>query len=427
MNRKKRKQQALKNKQRSSSHSTPMKKVTQGLIFSGALNIALATCLIYYATRPKESQPFSREPYQPKVVAQMSSLSASSDLAQLVEDYRHLDFESLVRLLKDSREVHTGLSQRELALATLVSQYDFDLNRALSGEHYQIEPLVYGPGLQDRLALHRGLEDSAYKHILSFLKVEQWPFTAEGLFKKLASGVKEDSLKKAFFLTKEYVYFEALFSSLDLKKDELLELILEGSWEHLSHFAASQPTASDFNLKTRMRILCQYLDHASTKAAELILRLDANYALQTLSDEKVVALMGLLEHRTPTNENFVLNLALGKRSGWVKQEACRLIFYYAQREFKEPFNYQEALDFIAQEYDLSPQSTFSQSIPTRNETESLVSSSFTQTEKNQTYVVQKGDCLSKIAKMHGVDVSALKRVNDLNEDLIQVGMRLIIP
>lgn len=44
-----------------------------------------------------------------------------------------------------------------------------------------------------------------------------------------------------------------------------------------------------------------------------------------------------------------------------------------------------------------------------------------------TYVVKKGDALSKIARRNGVSVKALKEANNLTSDNIRIGQKLVIP
>ena len=43
------------------------------------------------------------------------------------------------------------------------------------------------------------------------------------------------------------------------------------------------------------------------------------------------------------------------------------------------------------------------------------------------YEVQKGDCLSRIAKKYGIKISALREANKLQGDKLKVGQKLIIP
>ena len=71
----------------------------------------------------------------------------------------------------------------------------------------------------------------------------------------------------------------------------------------------------------------------------------------------------------------------------------------------------------------------------RNFTKHIVFSSFAlpfltllpQISSASTYIVKKGDTLSKIAKANGTTVSKIKRSNQLKSDLIIVGQKLILP
>jgi len=48
-------------------------------------------------------------------------------------------------------------------------------------------------------------------------------------------------------------------------------------------------------------------------------------------------------------------------------------------------------------------------------------------ETKKIYTVQKGDYLSKIAEKFKVNIDELKRVNNLKNDIIYPGQKLIIP
>ncbi|MGB9677718.1 MAG: LysM peptidoglycan-binding domain-containing protein [Candidatus Ratteibacteria bacterium] len=52
---------------------------------------------------------------------------------------------------------------------------------------------------------------------------------------------------------------------------------------------------------------------------------------------------------------------------------------------------------------------------------------FKKDENQKIYVVQKGDCLSKIAEKFKVSISELKRINNLKKDIVYPGQKLIIP
>jgi len=433
MSRKKRKLRALRVKEEVSRDQNSTRRLTGGLVFSGALNIALATSLIYFAVKAKDTPPPS------SFTSSMESgfvldLSREISLQSAMEQYLSLDFESLVALLKKKDSVEGGLSQRDLALSTLAFKYDFDAKRALLGQETETNAFPLDPNKEVTMPIYMGLTDAQYRLVHSFLKTEQWPYTSSGLFNRITEGQSEKSLKEAFFLTKEFMLLEALFCPISLPKEDLLKLMTEGPWNLVQNFVDSKPLVENFSNPLRIHFLCQYLDSASDEAASLILKVDPEYALNKLSDDKVVALLGLLENKTELTQNFVLHIALGSRSDWVKQEACRLLYHYSNREFIHPFNYQSALDFIAHEFDLCPNESPALDIyPIQGEQESsmtiqimeqpLVSSA----EPHRIYTVQKGDCLSKIAKKHQIEIKELKAANHLDNDLIQVGTTLLIP
>ncbi|HKM16520.1 MAG TPA: N-acetylmuramoyl-L-alanine amidase [Marinospirillum sp.] len=50
-----------------------------------------------------------------------------------------------------------------------------------------------------------------------------------------------------------------------------------------------------------------------------------------------------------------------------------------------------------------------------------------QYKQSSSYTIRRGDTLSEIARRKGVDISELRKMNDLNDDVIQVGQRLRIP
>ncbi len=49
------------------------------------------------------------------------------------------------------------------------------------------------------------------------------------------------------------------------------------------------------------------------------------------------------------------------------------------------------------------------------------------TDRDDVYIVRKGDTLFSIAKSYGVTVESLKKINNLISDIIQPGQKLTIP
>ena len=420
MGRIKRKQKGLLSQKQPGMGNLGSKWTTQGLAFSVALNIALMTSLIFNVVKSKKTT--SKGSF--KKTEMISHLPSTSSLEGVLVQQMDKNYLELLSSLSDTSHVEDGFSVRDTALSVLVHQYDLDLERALLGQEVKVRLLPIqkeGDSVYD-YPLISGLEDSEYKLLNNFLQNERWPQTSFGLFKKLAQGSADETLKSAFYLSKEFMYIDALFCSLSVPKEILLDILLQGTWNSLDQFTQEHHGLQEFSNPLRIHFLSRYLDFASENAARLILEIDAEYALKKLSDTEIVSLIGLMSKKTQLSENFALHLAVGKRSDWVRREACRLIYYYSGQDLPEPYNYQESLSYITQKYQIAPIETFAPTISTAIEKDFMALS-----EPQKVYVVQEGDNLWKIAKKNKVHLDDLKAANHLDSDLIKVGMTLVIP
>lgn len=421
MSRIKRKQKGLLNQKEQGGIGFGSNWITQGLAFSVALNIALITSLVFNVVKSKKISTRSGS----KRTHMISHLpSASSSLEGVLKQQIDKNYLTLLNSLGDDSQIEDGFSVRDIALSVLVHQHDLDLKRALLGQDAEVRTLSLKK--EDNSSydypLISGLSDVEYKLLNTFIQNEKWPQTSFGLFKKLAQGSSDESLKNAFYLTKEFMYVDALFCSVSVPKEILLSILLEGTWNSLEQFTKEHHEIQQFSNPLRVQFLTNYLDVASVNAARLILEIDAEYALKKLSDSQIVSLISLMDKKTQLSENFALHLAVGKRSDWVRREACRMIYHYAGQELPEPYNYEEVLSFISQKYQIAPIETFAPTISTSMEKEFMALS-----EPGKVYIVQDGDNLWKIAKKNKVHVDDLKAANHLGSDLIKVGMTLIIP
>lgn len=410
------------------ANPSPMKWVTQGFIFSMALNIALLTSLVYNVIKQKHPhQEIAYQTAQQKAKVDSENLTLSKTISQ----YFSKNYPDLITLLQDSRHIEDGLSYRDIALSVLCQKFDFDLNRALLGQNVSVRKLKIQsePSKSLEIPFYLGLGDAQYKLVNTFIQKEQWPFTSHGLYKMLVQGNSDESLKNAFYLSKEFMFIDALFCSLSVSKEDLLSIVLHGPWEIMDSFAKNHSQIQDFSNTMRVQLLSQYLEYGSNMAAKLILDVDPELVLKKLTDNQLIALLGQLENRSNLTENFALHLALGNRSEWVKKEACRLLYHYSDANFPEPFNYKESLDFLTEKYHVQPIEILSQHVEKMFQPQevAVVTSSNSNSVKQKTYVVEPGDNLWKIAKRNQVDLKQLKSVNKLESDKIKVGMTLIIP
>ncbi len=420
MSRIKRKQRGLLSQKREKKEGGSSKWAVQSLVFSVALNVALLTSLIFNAVKFKG-------PIEKYTTTHPISQAPSTDLSQSLENtlmqFLSLDERALINLLGSKVSLEDGFCECDIALSVLRNQFDFDLKRALLGQEFKERFILISnqESLNVSYPIVSGLTNSQYQMVETFAQNELWPLTSQGLYKKLAQGLEDTSLKNAFYLSKEFLYVEGLFRSLSVPKEVLIKIILQGPWEILEGFTNERAAASDINNPARLKWLCKYLDFGSELAAQLILEIDPEHALKKLSDNQVVALLSLLEKRSNLSENFALHLSVSQRSDWVRQEACRLLYHYASRPFPEVFNYEEALQYISQKYQVQP----SENIPQLSTQPVIVAEPPENSQKH--YTVQDGDNLWKIAKKHQVKLDVLKAANGLDSDLIKVGKTLIIP
>ena len=406
MSRTKKKQNGLQSQKEFKESSTYSKRMTQGLIFSVALNLALLTSVVFNAVKGKESH--SKYKSTSQYIAQANENSSSLEHALIEKSEKKL--QELVGQLGNDMHIEDGFTQRDIALSVLSHQYDLDIDRALMGQTpiMRYIPVQGAVGNTYDYPVFSGLTDMQYKLIQTFVKNEKWPLTSSGLFQKLTQGLNDESLKSAFYLSKEFMYIEGLFCSLGVSKEILLNTVLQGTWESLSEFIANHNQIQDFSNSLRIQFLSQYLDVGSEYAARLILEIDAMHALKKLDDSQIVALLGLLEKKSSLTENFALHLAIGHRSDWVRQEACRLLYHYADLGLPEPFSYQEAMGFIGHKYQIDPSHMLAAATidaPAAFESPS--------SEPSKVYVVQDGDNLWKIARKNKVALDDLRQVKSL--------------
>lgn len=419
MSRIKRKQKGVTQQKHLKNVLKNTKWVIQGLTFSVALNVALLTTLVFNSVKAKrEGKGHVKEN---QWVSKKNAPLSLTDLAHL---YQGKNYQELVEMLEDETPLEEGYLTRDLALSVLYQKFDLDVERALLGQGIPVRHIpISDTANSEPFVLISDLTDQQYGLIQNFIQNERWPLTSHGLFKRLLQHPEDESLKSAFYLSKEFMYIDALFCSLSISKEVLLDILLSGEWKIISNFVENFHGTQDFSNPLRINFLSSYLELGSNLAAKLILEIDAQYALKKLSDSQVVALLSLMEQKTNLSENFALHLAIGNRKDWVRKEACRLLYHYSNKELPEPYSYQDAIGFLTQKYQIHPIETFAPAASFTVEEKEYIASS----EAHKIYVVQEGDNLWKIAKKHKVGLEDLKELNHLNSDLIKVGMTLVIP
>jgi LysM repeat protein len=461
-----------------------IRKLTIALIISGALNIALAGLFFYWIIKERPPTPY----YELKPAAtqeQQGSLATDKNSAELIEEFKQISFESLLNALTNSQHVENGYTQRDIALASLVAFHHFDLERALA--HWplpsQKRTIIYyrhKDGQKIPLNIYPGLTEIHFKEILSFIQTERWPFKNKGLFLMLQKK-QDPSLVDAFCITPEFLSVELLFARGEyaVDKTELLQMLLEGDWNHLSAFAEHQKASQDLSNPHRQRFLLDYIEKNSKTAAHLLLKIEGNSASIRLDDAHVILLLDLLQDKTPEAEQFAINLLTSPRSDAVWQKAAAQLYRYAGEPFPEKYQHHAALKrFITyqketaaapQKIDLEkpkmspppltqptkPKLTAPAAISVRpplvptNPKKSVIAESkpiphplpnkrplissiphrlpSSLKAAESTYIVQEGDSLWKIAKRYNLDINKLRSYNQLDNDTLKPGKTLRIP
>ena len=383
--------------------------VTISLIFSGALNIGLVAAFIAFLVQDRSSE-FKLDG-MPKRGSQREE--KISNLA-LLETLSNRSFRELVSLLTNRELIEEGYAKRDLALAALVAQHHFHLEKALSDSNLQKRQIQLDPNRS--IELYPGLTDEQFEAVIRFAYQERYPLTTQGLFaliKKMPIP-RDESLEQAFLQSPELYALAVLFQKSDAPQEmsTLLALVSEGSWELLDRFAKEQAQMLDLSVEKRRRLLLSYLAHRSPTAAELLLKTDASFALKKLDDRGILDLLTLAQTKSEDVEKFCVSLLQSPRSDAVWRAAVAKLYAFAGEPLPEPFDLRAAASRFAAAPQPAP-----------------APAPIAQAPKIATryHVVQEGDSLWKIARQYKAKVDDIIKLNDLNKDRLYPGMTIQIP
>lgn len=460
-----------------------VRRLTQGLFVSGALNIVLLAVFFYWIA--KEVTPSHYCELKPAdQTEEQIPLANNFGNAEVIRNFRSLSMEQLVAKLNDTQLVENGFSQRDLALAALVAFHHFDLSRALLGQAQpaQLRSMAYAKtpdGNLMEVVVYPGLNETQYQAIIQYARTERWPMTSEGLYHMLRrqKGQYGQTLVDAFLLTPEFLAIEMLFnrSEKNVEKKELLAMLCQGDWKLLSFFVEQQRLVQDLSPARRQKFLNDYIERESRAAAYLMLKTDGAFALKRLDDEHVIAMLKLLAVKTPEAEQFTLALLDTPRSDEVLEAASKKLFEFAGlpvpennltqtaiarflSKSEEPRNELKLDKMVVRKEDRlvskskevmldkpkadpsslsKPQSkpqikmisAPKMASPKKIPQGKLVASSVPQPQNSRArmYVVGEGDSLWKIARRFNVDVEVIKKTNHLASDSLKPGTHLVIP
>lgn len=386
---------------RRASLTRKIRWLSQVIILSGALNVALLGIFFYFLVR---KSPFSCAfDYAPQTFVpspiKFSNLESLKSLAAL-------PFEELVEKLESKEEMEEGYTLRDLALSLLVRRDHFDLSKALGRKSVSSRPLKIKE--KSNLNLFPGLKDEDFSQIINFIKTEKWPLTSRGLFLRLAKTKMESdpSLLQACAQTEEFLIVEMLFkeSKTPVKRKWLLGLLSEGKWEILAKYAEEQKQGLVLSEDKRREFLLSYLRGGSPTAGSLLLMGDFDHCLKRLSDADVCKILEVLPPKSKRGEQFAKELIAGARAESVQAKA-KLRYTPPEQEIAQIRPPRAAIGNLRPVVRERPPSS-----PPPDE-----------------HIIQEGESLSKIAKRYQISVEELKSANQLQTNVIRVGKTLKIP
>jgi hypothetical protein len=373
-----------------------IRSLTGVLVVSVGLNTAFVASAVYLHFSKKQLADWEHKP-------QIYERSMTN--AKVLSAYFDFSFNELCSELGNKTLLQDGYTMRDLALACLVNYHHFDLTRAVSGvalQHRKMAFIHQNGGEFFELEVFPGLSDREFQMVHGFVQRTKWPLTSEGLFLELqkTKGSVDASLIEAFQATPEFYALFTAFNRADEKisYQELLKILVEGSWEGVRSFVAERGNSPDRLTEHLRAYLQDSLSSGSKRAASYWVSLEADVILRILDDPTLVKLISLLDESKPPFVRFLRMAQTSPRSDLVRDTAfAKLIFFGC---------------------------TSVEALPTEPPKPQIVEKQ--ESVKERCYVVQSGDNLWKIAHKHGVTIDQIKRDNKLKNEQLRPGQELLI-
>ncbi len=421
--------------------------LNRALIASGVINIAVLALFSYWITRERPPTPYCE--LKPKKQSSIVSITNPSGVSEHIWQLSKLSFQQLVELLQSNRTIGSVYLEKDLALACLMAFHHFDLSRALKPQDLpqqkHLIKLVTDLGKVNFLTIYPELNPQEFNAIIKFAHTERWPMTAQGLFlnlKKKSNEKQIDStLIETFALTSEFWSMELLLSRAEqlITREEIAGMLVEGNWETLKKFAEQQSKLNDLSDSRRRQVLLEYVQMHSRRAAELLVKLDLDFALKKIDDRQTLTILHLLTQKTNESERFAKELLTTPRSVKVWQKAANRLYGYAGEEIPENWDYRRAIARFIYPSPQQPKPAFpvapllakaplkKSSVPLSVVQEKPLHSAAPASVSVRLYTVQSGDSLWKISRKFNVSVDKLKEINRLSSDTLKPGLVLKIP
>jgi hypothetical protein len=412
-------------------------RIRRAFLVSLILNVLLVSaCLIEW--HEAGYALLSKASFCPQKQVTLSAIEVPPTLEAGLISMKEKNREELLDLLGDTHVVSQGYQMRDLALSTLVSCHHFDLAKPLQGNLAPKEErhcVIKGCNF----LLFPGLSEEHFLSISRFVKNERFPYTPEGLFLALSENPVSGGLKEAFTLTPHYVALDTLFSrTLEIKKEELFDLILSENFALLDSWCQGQKEHPDFSKEAAEKLLLSYLALSSKPAAEILVQYDRPFAKEKLTDAQAMMLLGLLASRPDVARDFSLELLESNRGSPVYKFAHQMLVKCSEKEgaLLAKLSRNELLAHFGKKV---PAKDLAKAKPANTKQQVQVASNkktapqkvqpVTHLEKPEvrTYVVQNGDNLWRISKKFQVKIDQIMLANNLASEALKPGAVLRIP
>jgi hypothetical protein len=412
------------------------KWLTQALIISGTLNIGFVATFAYFVLKERQGNFVLELKPTFKELAAKDTLPTN---VQLLRSYSVLPYQELILRLENKELAEEGLAKRDLALACLTAFYHFNLDKALGGLPVQKKNVSFTnyEGQETiQLPVFPGLADYQFSAILQYAKTEKWPLTSQGLFNELKRSpeIHDPSLLAAFHLSPEYhsAYTLLTKSGLNLSREQVIELIIEGDWRLLTELNAQQRVALDLSPDKRRSFLLDYLKHHSKRAARILIENDLDFIAKRCNDTQVLTLLDLYSEYSPSLEQFTKELLASPRTEAVCRKAASLLYSWAKEEWKEPYDHLAAIQRfcpqqIATQAPIPKEEPLITPVKAALQTQKPDPSSSPQAPRKKMHTIEPGDNLWKIARKYHVSVEELMKTNRMETEKLRPGRQLEIP
>lgn len=421
------------------------------LLASLALNLFVLGALSYWGFRERPPTPYcALKPVEGRAAENAHKMSGAKE--QVLAEYASFSFQGLVQELQKQELIEEGFRRRDFALALLQAIYDLDVERALGKEgRRDARIFVWRQGtIERRLLFYPALGEAEYASIARFAQEEVWPISPKAQFIRLQEQKRQmnvdPSLAEAFMLSPDFWTIYLLFNRTvsSVSKEQVLELLLEGSWDTIEVFVHEQKQAHDLSLERKRHLLLRFIAIGSPAAARLLLQTDFTYAVKQLDDTQVIELLRLLSVKTQESTAFAKEMLRSPRSQGVWQQASLRLYEYAGEPIPKNWSRDSSVErFVGEKKQskslLAPLSSVKTPlkvpvVPPKPKISSSVQPNRTvQTKKTpppppyRLYIVQQGDSLWKISRRFGVGMQQLMTINQLSSANLKPGTLLKIP